>query len=33
MQVVGQRDLFEFDEECLKAFRALKEILTSTPII
>jgi hypothetical protein len=33
MQVVGQRDLFEFDEECLKALRALKEILTSTPII
>jgi hypothetical protein len=24
---------FEFDEECLKAFGALKEILTSTPII
>jgi hypothetical protein len=24
---------FEFDEECMKAFGALKEILTSTPII
>jgi hypothetical protein len=24
---------FEFDEECLKAFGALKEILTSTPVI
>jgi hypothetical protein len=24
---------FEFDEECLKAFKALKEILTSTPVI
>jgi hypothetical protein len=24
---------FEFDEECLKAFGALKEIMTSTPVI
>jgi hypothetical protein len=24
---------FEFDEECMKAFGALKEILMSTPII
>jgi hypothetical protein len=24
---------FEFDEECMKAFRALKEILTSAPVI
>jgi hypothetical protein len=29
----GKEIPFEFNEECLKAFGALKEILTSTPVI
>jgi hypothetical protein len=32
-RLLAKETPFEFDEECLKAFRALKEILTSTPII
>jgi hypothetical protein len=31
--LLAKESLFEFVEECLKAFGALKEILTSTPII
>jgi hypothetical protein len=30
---LAKETLFEFDEECLKAFEALKEIMTSTPVI
>jgi hypothetical protein len=33
VQVIGQKTPFEFDEECLKAFGAPKEILTSTLVI
>jgi hypothetical protein len=32
-RLLAKETPFEFDEECLKAFEALKEILTSTPII
>jgi hypothetical protein len=32
-RLLAKETPFEFDEECLKAFGALKEILTSTPII
>jgi hypothetical protein len=32
-KLLAKETLFEFDEECMKAFEALKEILTSTPII
>jgi hypothetical protein len=32
-RLLAKETLFEFDEECLKAFEALKEILTSTPVI
>ena len=32
-KLLAKETLFEFDEECMKAFGALKEILTSTPII
>jgi hypothetical protein len=32
-RLLAKETLFEFDEECLKAFGALKEILTSTPVI
>jgi hypothetical protein len=32
-RLLAKETPFEFDEECLKAFRALKEILTSTPVI
>jgi hypothetical protein len=32
-KLLAKETLFEFDEECLKAFGALKEILTSTPVI
>ena len=31
--MLAKETLFEFDEECLKAFGALKEIMTSTPVI
>jgi hypothetical protein len=30
---LAKETLFEFDNECMKAFGALKEILTSTPVI
>jgi hypothetical protein len=32
-RLLAKETLFEFDEECVKAFGALKEILTSTPVI
>jgi hypothetical protein len=32
-KLLAKETPFEFDEECLKAFGALKEILTSTPVI
>jgi hypothetical protein len=32
-RLLAKETPFEFDEECLKAFGALKEILTSTPVI
>jgi hypothetical protein len=32
-RLLAKETLFEFDEECLKAFGALKEILMSTPVI
>jgi hypothetical protein len=32
-RLLAKETPFEFDEECMKAFGALKEILTSTPII
>jgi hypothetical protein len=32
-RLLAKKTPFEFDEECLKAFGALKEILTSTPVI
>jgi hypothetical protein len=32
-KLLAKETPFVFDEECMKAFRALKEILTSTPII
>jgi hypothetical protein len=32
-KLLAKETPFEFDEECLKAFRALKEILMSTPVI
>jgi hypothetical protein len=32
-RLLAKESPFEFDEECLKAFRALKEVLTSTPVI
>jgi hypothetical protein len=32
-RLLAKETPFEFDEECLKAFRALKEILTSTLVI
>ena len=32
-RLLAKKTPFEFNEECLKAFRALKEILTSTPVI
>jgi hypothetical protein len=32
-RLLAKETPFEFEEECLKAFRALKEILMSTPII
>jgi hypothetical protein len=32
-RLLAKETPFEFDEECTKAFRALKEILTSTPVI
>jgi hypothetical protein len=32
-RLLAKETLFEFDEECLKAFGALKKILTSTPVI
>jgi hypothetical protein len=32
-RLLAKETPFEFDEECVKAFGALKEILTSTPII
>jgi hypothetical protein len=31
--LLAKESPFEFDEECLKAFRALKEVLTSPPVI
>jgi hypothetical protein len=31
--LLAKQTPFEFDEECMKAFRALKEILTSAPVI
>jgi hypothetical protein len=30
---LAKETLFVFDEECMKAFEALKKIMTSTPII
>jgi hypothetical protein len=32
-RLLAKETPFEFDEECLKAFGALREILTSTPVI
>jgi hypothetical protein len=32
-RLLAKETSFEFDEECVKAFGALKEILTSTPVI
>jgi hypothetical protein len=32
-RLLAKETLFEFDEDCVKVFRALKEILTSTPVI
>jgi hypothetical protein len=32
-RLLAKETPFEFDEECVKAFGALKEILTSTPVI
>jgi hypothetical protein len=32
-KLLAMETLFVFDEECMKAFGALKKILTSTPII
>jgi hypothetical protein len=32
-KLLAKETPFVFDEECMKAFRALKKILTSTPII
>jgi hypothetical protein len=32
-RLLAKETPFEFDEECLKVFGALKEILTSTPVI
>jgi hypothetical protein len=32
-RLLAKETPFDFDEECLKAFRALKEILTSTLVI
>jgi hypothetical protein len=32
-RLLAKETPFEFDEECLKAFRALKEIQTSIPVI
>ena len=32
-RLLAKETPFEFDEECMKAFGALKDILTSTPII
>jgi hypothetical protein len=31
-RLLAKETPFKFDEECLKAFGALKEILTSTPV-
>jgi hypothetical protein len=32
-RLLAKETPFEFDEECLKPFGALKEILTSTPVV
>jgi hypothetical protein len=32
-RLLAKETPFEFDDECVKAFGALKEILTSTPVI
>jgi hypothetical protein len=32
-RLLAKETPFEFDEDCVKAFGALKEILTSTPVI